>query len=364
MRRRALKTLGALVVVLAIAAALINQFTPHSSGTPSSSYATAADGLAGYAELLSQAGHRVNRLRVTPARASLDPGQTVVLLDPAVIVPDDVRALRSFVARGGRLIAGGRDPEAWLDELLSGAPAWSSQAPREWTPLLPVPETTGVSSAVGDGTGAWNNPGATLPVVGQADESLVTVVKLGRGRLVLLADSSPLQNHLLADAGNAALGLALAGPPTRPIAFEEAVHGYGEARGLAALPTRWKWTLLGLLAAAVLAVAARFRRLAPPRPPAPAPQPPRRAHVEALASALGRTGHPGQAAAPVQEHARALLHRRAGLPPDAPSAEALAAARRFHLNDEEAEVVAAPALSDEHVMAAGSALVKLTGAGR
>jgi len=42
----------------------------------------------------------------------------------------------------------------------------------------------------------------------------------------------------------------------------------------------------------------------------------------------------------------------------------LAAARRFHLNDEEAEVVAAPSLSDEHVMAAGSALVKLTGAGR
>jgi Domain of unknown function (DUF4350) len=364
MRRRVLKGLGLLVAGLAIAAALVNQFTPHSSGTPSSSYASAADGLAGYAELLIQAGHRVNRLRVTPAGASLDPGQTVVVLDPSVIVPDDVRALRSFVARGGRLIAGGRDPGAWLGELLSGAPSWSPQAPREWTPLLPVPETAGVSSAVGDGTGAWNNPAATLPVLGQADESLVTVVKLGAGRVVLLADSSPLQNHLLADADNAALGLALAGPAARPIAFEEAVHGYGERSGLAALPTRWKWALLGLLAAALVAVAARFRRLAPPRPPAPAPQPPRRAHVEALASALDRTGHPGQAAAPVQEHARALLLRRAGLPPDAPEAQALAAARRFNLDNQEAEVIAASSLSDERVLAAGSALVKLIGAGR
>jgi hypothetical protein len=364
MRRRALKAAGVVVLVLAIGAALVNQFVPHSSGTPSSSYATAADGLAGYAQLLVKAGHRVGRLRVTPQHASLDPRETVILLDPAVIVPGDVSALRAFVQRGGRLIAGGREPEAWLDELLGGAPTWSVRAPREYSPLLPVPETAGVSSAIGDGIGTWSNPGATLPVIGQADDALVTVVNLGAGRLVLVADSAPLQNHLLADGDNAALGLALAGPATRPVAFEEAVHGYGERHGLAALPTRWKWTLIGLLLAGLLAVAARFRRLAPPRPPAPAPQPPRRAHVDALASALGRTGHPAQAAAPVQEHARALLLRRAGLPPDAPDADALAAARRFDLSAAEAQVVASAALDDRDVVAAGSALAKLTGAAR
>jgi hypothetical protein len=364
MRRRGLRTVGVVTVVLAVGAAVVNQFTPHSSGPPSSSYATAADGLAGYAELLGQAGHHVNRLRVRPGRASLDPRQTLIVLDPEVVVPQDVRALRSFVLRGGRLIAGGRDPGAWLSELLGAAPVWSPRAAREWTPLLPVPETSGVRSAVGDGTGTWNNPGATLPVVGQANESLLTVVNLGAGRVVLLADSSPLQNHLLADGDNAALGLAMAGSPARPVAFEEALHGYGEGRGLAALPTRWKWALLGLLGAALLAVAARFRRLAPPSPPAPAAQPPRRAHVEALASALSRTGHSGQAAAPVQEHARALLLHRAGLPADAPEAEALAAARRFDLSPHEAHVVAAAALDDGDVVAAGRAFAKLAGAGR
>jgi hypothetical protein len=365
MRRRILKTVGVVVVGLAVVALLIDRFTPHSSGPPSSSYATAADGLAGYAELLTRAGHRVERLRVAPARASLDPNGTVVVLDPEVIVPADVKALRAFVQRGGRLIAGGREPEAWLDELLAGAPAWSARAPRDWTPLLPVPETAGVGNALGDGVGAWSGAGRALPVVGHADESLVAVANLGAGRIVLVADTAPLQNQLLAEADNAALGLALAGPPTRPVAFEEALHGYGERRGLAALPTRWKWALLGLLAAALVAVAARFRRLAPPRPPEPAPQPPRRAHVEALASALSRTPHPGESAAPVKEHARALLLRRAGLPPDAPAADALAAAHRFNLSGAEAEVVAEPdSLDDGGVLAAGTALAKLTGPAR
>jgi hypothetical protein len=212
-----------------------------------------------------------------------------------------------------------------------------------------------------DGNGSWSDPRASLPVLGTAGSSLLDVADLGAGRIELLADSSTLQNQLLAGADDAALGLALAGPPGRPVAFDEGVHGYGTATGLAALPTRWKWALLGLLLAALAGVGARVRRLAAPDPvPVPA-QPPRRAHVDAIAAALARSGSPGQAAAPVREHALRRLRERAGLPPGAGDQELAEAAARLGLDPQEAHALSTPALADDEVLAAGRALAKLTG---
>jgi hypothetical protein len=355
------KALVIIVIALALLAAVIDELTPHAGGPASSSYATSADGLAGYAELLTRAGHSVARLRVAPAQAALDPRETVVLLDPSVVLPDDVSALRRFLAAGGRLIAGGPEPGAWVSELIGNSPVWGAAGQTTSTPLLPVPETAGVRVVQSAGEGSWSDAGGTLPVLGDPRSSLLTVRSLGAGRISLLADASPLQNRLLADADNAQLGLALAGEPGRPVAFDEAAHGYGQSGGLAALPTRWKWALLGAVAAALLAVAARIRRLGPAEPP-PAPAlPPRRAHVEALASALARTGQPGQAAEPVHRHARALVLRRAGLPASASAEELDEAAARLGLDPAEVRAITPPELADGDVLAAGSALAKLSG---
>ena len=68
--RQALKLLGTGVIALAVVAALVDQLTPSSSGPTSSSYATSADGLAGYAELLAKTGYGVTRLRALPRTAS------------------------------------------------------------------------------------------------------------------------------------------------------------------------------------------------------------------------------------------------------------------------------------------------------
>jgi hypothetical protein len=353
--RQALKVLGVIAAGAVIVAGAIDQLTPSSSGPTSSSYASSADGLAGYAELLSRLGHGVTRLRVAPSRAALDPGTTVVFLDPNVVLRSDVAALRRFVIAGGRLIAGGREPGAWLSELIADSPSWRPTGATASTPLVPVPETAGVDVVQSAGEGSWSDPGGTLPAVGGPRRSLLTVVSLGSGRIELLADASPLQNRLLAQADNAQLGLGLAGEPGRPVAFEEAAHGYGARRGLAALPTRWKWALLGLVAAALLGVAARFRRLGPPAPAATPAPPPRRVHVEALASALARTDRPGEAAEPVRRHARSLVLRRA-------HGEDLAqAAQKLGLDPDEVRALDAPELADDDVLAAGSALSKLTG---
>ena len=360
--RRALKAAAIAVVAFLLVAGTIDGLTPASSGPTSSSYATAADGLAGYAQLLTRAGHGVTRIRVAPAQAALDPRTTIVMLDPNLVLRADVAALRQFVLAGGRLIVGGREPGAWLSELIDDAPSWTASGPTSATPLLPVPETSGVGLVVSTGAGAWNDAGGTLPVLGDPGSSLLTVATLGAGRIELLADSSPLQNQLLSHADNAALGLRLAGAPGRPVAFEEAVHGYGHSSGLAALPTRWKWALIGLIAAALLAVAARMRRLGPVQPPGAPSFPPRRAHVEALASALGRTAPARAAAEPVHQRARSLVRRRAGLPPSASDEELREAAAELGLDPGEVRAVSEAELSDDNVLAAGSALAKLTGA--
>ncbi len=361
--RQALKVLGVLAAAAVIVAAAINQLTPSSSGPTSSSYASSADGLGAYAELLAKLGHGVSRLRVAPSRAALDPRQTVVFLDPNLVLRSDVAALRRFVVAGGRLIAGGREPGAWLSELIGDAPSWRPTGATASRPLLPVPETAGVDLVQSAGEGSWADPGATLPAVGGPRRSLLTVITLGSGRIELLADPSPLQNRLLADADNAQLGLGLAGEPGRPVAFEEAAHGYGSSRGLAALPTRWKWALLGLVGAALLGVAARFRRLGPPAPAATPAPPPRRVHVEALASALARTDRPGEAAEPVRRQLRSLVLRRAGVAGGAgPDAEVLTeAAQRLGLDPDEVRVALAPELADDDVLTAGTALSKLSG---
>jgi hypothetical protein len=310
---------------------------------------------------LTKAGHRVTKLRAVPARATLDPRGTVVMLDPNLVLQNDVAALRRFVEDGGVLIAGGREPGAWLDELLADAPAWNDTGETSPSTHIPLPETAGVGTVQTDGTGSWSDAGGTLPLIGEPQGSLLTLATIGKGRVELLADSSPLQNHLLAHADNAQLGLALAGAPSRPVQFEEASHGYGTSRGLAALPTHWKWALIGLLLAALVAVAARIRRLGPPTPPAPPSPPPRRAHVEALASALARAHQPSEAAEPVRSHVRSVVLQRAGLPANADPREVAQAAERLGLTSAEVRAIVSEHLADDDVLAAGSALARLEG---
>ncbi len=361
---RALRVIAVIVAIVFVLAAIIDQVSPGASGPLGSSYATAPQGLSAYAELLTRAGHPVSHVRTPPARAGLDPSSTVIVLDPARIDAADVTALRRFVLAGGDLVAGGQDPGRWLPTLMSDPPEWSAGGSTVALPLLPAVQTAGVREVLTAGQGSWQDAGASLPLVGSANAWLLSVARLGAGTVSLLADSSPLQNQYLASADNAALGLAIVGDARRPVAFEEAVHGYGEGNGVANLPTRWKWALIGLLVAAFVGVAARFRRLSAPDPPAAPPLPPRREHVEALALALARTGHPGLAAGPVRDRARQQLRRRAGLDENAEPDELARAASQLGLDFEEARALTSAQLDDAYVVAAGRALAALSEAQR
>jgi len=339
----AVGALGGAIVLVNVALVFVRHYTADPGGATSSSYATAPTGLAAYADLLARDGHRVTQLRDTPARARLDAGSTVVLLDPREVSRADARALRRFLDAGGRLLAGGSEEPQWLGRVLRRPPAWSGGGIRFARTRARVPETAGVSRVATAGRGSWTSTGEARPALGAGGRDLLVVAPVGRGRLALLADASPLQNRLLAHADDAKLGLSLAGPAARPVAFVESVHGYGQASGLGAIPTSWRFALGGLVLAALVLIWARGRRLGPAEALERPLPPPRREYVDAVAALLERSRDPAASIAPLQAELRRRLERHgpAGL------------------SEEEVEAALVTPKHPEDVLAAGRVLARL-----
>ncbi len=299
-----------------------------SGGTPggptSSSYATGPDGDAAYASLLLKAGHHVVRLRISPADAALRSTDTAVILDPPSVERSDADALDAFVLDGGRLV---------------GAGSWT-KAP------LPTP-------TLGD-----NGSTRSEPSLGDDAGPLLAVASEGAGRVLLLSDSSPLQNRFLDHADNARLALGLAGSAERRVVFFETYHGYGRGSGLGAIPSRWRTALLLEAAAVLTFMLARARRLGPPEAESRELAPPRVEYVRSLAATLRRTRDRRAALDPLRAELRRRILVRTGLPGDADDAALRSAAPRLGLAPEDLDA----ALGDDEL--ALGRLFARTGDGR
>ena len=335
--------LVAAIVAIDLVLRFLGSVTGGTPGGPrSSSYATGRTGLGAYAELLGHDGHPVDRLRKLPHSQRLDPAETVVLLDPPAVDVRDAEALRAFVAAGGRLVAGG-DGSAWLDELLSQPPGGLTTGVRDAAALAHAPELRHVRHVETAGLRAWRSAGRAQPLLGRGGAVVLAAANLGRGRVLILADPSPLQNGLLGRRDNAELGLALAGRPGRPVVFLESYHGYGSSSALAVL----------------VYMVARGRRLGPPESPERELPPPRREYVDAVAAVLARTRKRDEAVAGLRRRAREELLQRAALPPDADDEALEAAARRLAVPRDEVAALVEPARTDDDVLAVGRALSRI-----
>jgi hypothetical protein len=236
---------------------VVQAFAPAPQGPPLSSLSTTPDGVAGWAALLQHAGHPVSQLRTPIADATLRPGATLVVLASAALSAADAARLERFVTAGGRLVIGG-----------------------------PGARTSSARRALGaDGA---DGPGAAVV------SPQTSPTTLAAARALRLAATAPLENRDLASADNAEFSLRLAGRASAPVAFAEAIHGFGPATGLAAFPEGW-WVAIALLALAAGAfVLARGRRLGGPDPlPAQAPSP-RAAYLEAMVATLRSTPERGR----------------------------------------------------------------------
>lgn len=362
LRRRRPRWLPPLLGVLALFALLegIGALLPGPSGPRSSSYATATNGAAAYAELLQRTAHPISRLRGRLDTTAVDSATTLVVLDPDVIVAPEAEALKRFVTAGGRLVVGARQPGTWLGEVIDHPPKWSEEGPRTARPTgASSAELPGVGTVRSAGDGTWLGPGSTHALLQGPGGALAVARTVGRGKLFLFADPSPLQNRLLGEADNAALGAALAGERGRPVAFLESVHGYGRGRGLGALPDSWRWALAGLVLAALVWLASHARRLGPPELEGRELPPARRVYIDAIATLLARTGDLPRASAAVAGAARDRLLRRSVLPADAGDEAVLEAAERLGLESDEARALNGIPTNEEEARAAGRALALL-----
>ncbi|HTL86965.1 MAG TPA: DUF4350 domain-containing protein [Acidimicrobiia bacterium] len=343
--------LGGIVVLNLLASGLDRAVGGNEPGGENdSSYATADRGTAAYASLLSHYDHRVRHVRGELTDRNIDSRDTIVVLQPNGLTRDETGALLQFVVNGGRLIIGGTSPY-YLRNLRDQPPHWGFAEDSRWgdvdSSLAPI------ASIETDGRGAWLDPGSSRPLVGTNDHALITTEHVGQGDIFFVADPSLFENAYLAQADNAALALALAGPSHRTVVFAEGVHGYGESRGLRAIPTRWKWALLVLAIAALAFVWSRGRRFGPPDRANRELPPARAEYVRSLSITLERTRDRAGSFAAMQQWTRDQLARRASVMAEPNDDEIARAARALGCTEEEVAALFAPIMDDATVLALG-----------
>jgi len=137
-----------LVGVVNIVLSLVDASTRGSDDTAprSSSLSTGRDGLAAYAELLRRNGHDTEAQRGEVTAAALSASDTLVVLDPVGLGGDEERAVRRFVERGGRVLAGGPGATGVFAALLADPPRWSSAGIRDAEPVGGAPEVARLRS--------------------------------------------------------------------------------------------------------------------------------------------------------------------------------------------------------------------------
>ena len=199
----------------------------------------ADEGLAAFAELLRRDGHAVARLRERPRELELDPAGTTLVLPTRASSrrPTRRRCAASSSAAAGSSRRGLRP--AGSTTLVEPAPVWSSPASRGSgsRTLAPRQELAGIHQVAG-AAGSWDEAGATLPLLGGDDGSLLNVARIGRGEAFLLADTGPLRNETLAFGDNAALALALARRAGAPRRLPRALPRLRRRERLASDPER------------------------------------------------------------------------------------------------------------------------------
>jgi len=349
---------GALLVVNLLAGGIDHAVGGHEpSGVPGSSYGTQDTGLAGLTELLARYGHPVRRVRGALTDVTLDPAATAFVIEPATLTASDTAELLGFVAAGGRLVVGGSDP-FYVRSLRDRPPHWSPDGSGVYPEIAPV--LGNVRLVESAGAGSWDDPGSGRVVAHDGPTTLATSEHVGLGDMFFLADASPLENAHLARADNAAFALGLAGDDSRPVLFVEGVHGFGERRGLAALPNAWKAALALLAVAAAVFAWSRARRFGPPDRPARDLPPARAEYVRALAVTLERAHDPEHALAPMQQWARDRIARVAHLPPDATAEQLDRAAIVLGCTEAERGAIWHPATDDQAALALGRLVSRLS----
>lgn len=279
------------------------------SPLPSAS-STGPRGLAAARMLLAATGRAA--VRLADPDDLPPPGAVVLLAGPGAPLTDsDVAALLAHARAGGTLVwMAGPAPQPALERALSLRTV-AGAGLRAAVPLAPHPLVAGLELPAGD-LELVGGPADAVAVLGSASAVAGLSIPAGSGEILVLSGTEPLENAHLAGDGSLSLLTRLAA--RGPIAFDErwlAPRGPAPCSARAGLVA----ALAQALAAAVLLVLARARRLGAIRPPpGDAAGRTARDYLVSLAALYRRSAAEGELARESWARARRRLERRAGVP--------------------------------------------------
>ncbi len=358
-RARGPVLVGALILLTGLVVALLTTASPAGDLRPDSAE---PGGSLALASVLARQGVRVDTITGTEGLADAEPGQTILVADPAALSTPQ----RDALARSPADLVLVRPDERSLTTLAPGVLAAPTELPEPTEPACPVRAAL-LAGPVDLAGAAYTAPPEAvrcyLTGTGGA-ASLVGLAVGGRG-VTVLGDATPLTNDALDERGNAALALDLLGahprllwylpvpPPAEP----------GQERGLIELlGPGWLWGPVQLLIAGVAAALWRGRRLGPLVTEDLPVVVPAGETVRGRARLYRRAGARDRAAAALRTEARRDLTGRLGLPRTAPVpaiADAVAARTGRHPGEVAALLAGPPPGDDPGLVALAAELDRM-----
>jgi hypothetical protein len=321
------------VIVLATIMAFFARNENSDDNIVPSSYLTGRHGARAAYELLTASGYKVQRWEESlgDLAAQADAQTVVIFAEPIFTTPEDAKAVREIVARGGRVLltglmggalAPGGDVRASLQ-----FQAACKLAPQGLDPLAASGEVWMVPEA------SWGSEKPSARVQYNClGAPAVVEYGVGKGRVVWWASSTPLENGSIARANDLNLFLNALGPRDgHKFFWDESLHGEVRSQWFYARGPALYLLIGGFIGIALLIVFSFSRRRGPLRD---LPQPVRATPVEfleALGSLYAEAGASATAVELALERFRRKMGDLCGLKGSKMSAEELAAAlrRRF-----------------------------------
>jgi hypothetical protein len=332
--RRLLLGCVGIAVALAVATGFLLPNGNDNDNRLPSTYLAGQHGARAAYETLLRSGYPLERWErpLSELAATAGPETVVIFAQPYSREPEEIKAVRKIVERGGRVLSTGYVGGFIL-------PGEASDMPHVFNFVACQLEPEGLDALAGTGE-VWMVPGATWNVGNPsqrveyscAGNPAVVEYDWGRGHIVWWASSTPLENGSLSRAHNLDLLLNSLGPREgHRFYWDESLHG--EIRSTFSYVAGPSWTMLwiGLTLLGLLVVLSFSRRSGPVRD---LPPPPRAAPIEfleALGSLYRNAGAASTAVSIAWERFRRHSLRLCGQRPGKMDAAELAAVirRRF-----------------------------------